>query len=149
MDDHPALPPWQLAHELHEVVCRYARVCDERDWGALDQVFSDEASAEYGGRPLKDRAAILRMLQYHLDGCGPTQHLLGNLQVHAGTAGGVTSRVQVRAAHRGLGARQRQTYDCLGEYQDRWVRTAAGWRIAHRRMIVTLEYGSPEVLGPK
>lgn len=136
-----------LERELHQVVCRYARLCDERDWTAIDQVFSAEATADYGGWHLRDRAAVLAMLSNNLGGCGPTQHLLGNLRVDV-DAGGVNSRTAVRASHRGAGTLQDQTYECMGEYHDRWLLTPDGWRIAHRRMLVTLEFGSRRVLGP-
>jgi 3-phenylpropionate/cinnamic acid dioxygenase small subunit len=136
-----------LERELHHVVCRYARLCDERDWSAIDDIFSSDATADYGGRHLPDRAAILAMLRDNLGGCGPTQHLLGNLVVEV-DGDIVTSHTAVRAAHRGAGESAGQTYDCLGEYRDRWVRTGGGWRIAHRAMVVTLEFGSRKVLGP-
>lgn len=136
-----------LECELARVVARYARMCDERDWAAIGEVFSDDASADYGGWQLRDRAAILAMLRANLGGCGPTQHLLGNLVVDSG-AEAVTSRVYVRAAHRGAGDLKDVTYECLGEYLDRWVRAGNGWRIAHRRMVVKLEFGSRTVLRP-
>lgn len=136
-----------LERELHHILCRYARVCDERDWDAIDEVFDENASAHYGGRHLPDRVAILAMLRNNLGGCGPTQHLLGNLQVCV-QAEQVTSRIEVRASHRGTGDKQDQTYECMGRYQDRWTQTPRGWRIVHRAMIVILEFGSRKVLGP-
>jgi len=136
-----------LERELHLVLVRYARLCDERDWTLIDQVFSADASACYGGWALPDRAAILAMLRNNLGGCGPTQHLLGNLEVRIdGQA--VSSRTAVRAAHQGAGPKAAQTYECMGHYHDRWCRTEDGWRIAHRAMVVTLEYGSRTLLGP-
>ena len=136
-----------LERELERVVARYARMCDERDWGAIGEVFADDASADYGGWRLHDRDAILAMLRANLGGCGPTQHLLGNLVVD--TAGGaVTSRVAVRAAHRGAGELAHTSYECMGEYHDRWTHTPAGWRIAQRRMVVGFEFGSRSVLRP-
>ena len=138
-----------LERELQQVLIAYALLCDGRDWQAIGQVFSDDASACYGGSALPDRAAILSMLRHHLGGCGPTQHLLGNLQVGVGEQGQVTSRIEVRASHRGAGDQQNQTYDCMGHYADRWVHTPAGWRIAHRTMTVALEFGSRKVLAPE
>ncbi|MEC5213917.1 3-phenylpropionate/cinnamic acid dioxygenase small subunit [Polaromonas sp. CG_9.5] len=136
-----------LERELHQVLIAYALLCDGRDWGGMGNVFSDDASATYGGRALLDRPAILDMLRNHLGGCGPTQHLLGNLQVWV-EGEQVTSRIEVRASHRGMGEKKELTYDCMGYYQDRWTRTPGGWRIAHRAMTVTLEFGSRQVLGP-
>jgi 3-phenylpropionate/cinnamic acid dioxygenase small subunit len=138
---------WLTERALHRVLVRYAQLCDQRDWAAITEVFSDTASACYGGWPLPDRAAILRMLQRHLGGCGPTQHLLGNLLVDH-QADTLYSKVSVRAAHRGAGALAEQTYECLGEYHDRWEHTAQGWRIAHRSMVIALEFGSRAVLRP-
>ena len=137
-----------LERELQQVLIGYTLLCDGRDWQAIGNVFSDNASACYGGRTLPDRAAILAMLRNHLGGCGPTQHLLGNLQVWV-DGEQVTSRIEVRASHRGAGDCQDQTYDCMGHYQDQWTHTPAGWRIAHRRMTVALEFGSRSVLAPE
>lgn len=69
------------------LIC-YAQLCDARDWGLMDQVFSASATAQYGLRTLPDPAAILHMLQNHLGGCGPTQHLLANLVVGVDTPAG-------------------------------------------------------------
>ena len=137
-----------LERELQQVLIGYALLCDGRDWQAIGDVFSDKASACYGGRTLPDRHSILAMLRNHLGGCGPTQHLLGNLQVWV-DGEQVTSRIEVRASHRGAGDCQDQTYDCMGHYQDQWTHTPAGWRIAHRRMTVALEFGSRSVLAPE
>ena len=138
-----------LERELQQVLIAYALLCDGRDWALVDQVFSADASATYGGNLLPDRATILAMLRKHLGGCWPTQHLLGNLQVWVDRDGQVTSRTEVRASHRGAGTRQDQTYDCMGHYNDQWTHTLAGWRIAHRTMTVALEFGSRTVLAPE
>lgn len=136
-----------LERELHQVLIGYARLCDERDWNAVGEVFSEDASADYGGRHLRDRATILAMLRDNLGGCGPTQHLLGNLVVEVdGEA--VSSRIAVRASHLGAGEKKGETYECMGHYHDRWTRTDGGWRIAHRAMVVAFEFGSRKLLGP-
>lgn len=151
MTEHERL--W-LERELHLVLGRYAQLCDERDWALMDQVFSVNATAQYGLRPLPDPAAILAMLQNHLGGCGPTQHLLANLVVDVDESDAsrpapvVRSRMAVRASHRGLGDKAAQTYECMGHYDDLWTHTAAGWRIAHRQMVVGFEFGSRSVLAP-
>jgi 3-phenylpropionate/cinnamic acid dioxygenase small subunit len=137
-----------LERELHLVLCRYARACDQRDWPAMDDIFIEEASADYGGMlRLQGREPIVAMIRAHLDGCGPSQHLLGNLVVDVSGAA-VESRVYVRAAHRGAGSMQDLTYESLAEYQDRWILTPGGWRIAHRRMDISHELGRRDILRP-
>ena len=69
-------------------------------------------------------------------------------KVVAVDAQGVSSRVSVRAAHRGAGDKKLETYECMGYYHDRWVRSTEGWRIQHRAMVVKLEFGSRKLLGP-
>lgn len=140
-----ARPP-AVEREIARVLVRYARLADERDWSAIGEVFVEEARADYGGLILRDRDAIVAMLRRALDGCGPTQHLLGTPIVDIDSAGGVKSWVQVRAAHRGAGDLSELVYDCMGEYHDAWTPTAAGWRIIQRRMVVRLEFGSRRVL---
>ncbi len=136
-----------LEHELHQALIAYARLCDGRNWALMDNIFSADVTAIYGDRALPDYAAILAMLRDNLGGCGPTQHLLDNLQVWMEDEQ-VTSRIEVRASHRGVGENKGLTYDCIGHYQDRWTCTDNGWRIAHRAMVVTLEFGSRKLLGP-
>lgn len=153
----PSLERLWLERDLQHVLVRYAQLCDERDWALLDQVFSADATAQYGLRTLADPAAILAMLQNHLGGCGPSQHLLVNLVVDVEVAAAdaleedaqvVSSRTAVRASHRGAGAQAAHSYECMGYYQDRWTQTPAGWRIAHRKMVVGFEFGSRSVLVP-
>ncbi|RWU18218.1 hypothetical protein DM813_26570 [Pseudomonas alkylphenolica] len=137
-----------LERELNVVLSRYARACDQRDWSALNEVFIEAATADYGGlNRLQGREPIVAMIRVHLEGCGPSQHLLGNLLVEVSDAA-VESRVYVRAAHRGAGSLQDLTYESLAEYQDRWVATPNGWRIAHRRMVISHEQGCRDVLRP-
>lgn len=137
-----------LERELNVVLSRYARACDQRDWSAMEDVFLEDATADYGGlQHLQGREPIVAMIRVHLDGCGPSQHLLGNLLVDASDAA-VESRVYVRAAHRGAGSMHDMTYESLAEYQDRWVSTPNGWRIAHRRMVISHEQGCRDILRP-
>ena len=135
-----------LEHELHQVLIAYARLCDRRHWALMDQVFSADANAIYGARELPDCAAILAMLRNNLGGCGPTQHMLGNLQVSVKDEK-VSSRIELRASHRGTNEKKDLTYDCMGHYQDSWTHTPRGWRISRRAMVVALEFGSRGVLG--
>ena len=44
-----------LERELHQVLIAYALLCDGRDWSGIGGVFSDDASATYGG----DRKSVV------------------------------------------------------------------------------------------
>jgi hypothetical protein len=47
-----------------------------------------------------------------------------------------------------VGPADGRSYELLGEYRDRLVRTAEGWRIARRELTVHHEIGSRDVLRP-
>lgn len=146
-----ALDRLLMEREMHLVLCRYARACDERDWAAMHEVFTPDCVADYvskfGAWHCPDRDAIVSMVRQNLGGCGPTQHLLGNLLVE-NVQGTWRSRMNVRAAHRGVGELKDLRYDAMGEYIDEWALTPAGWRIARRRMEMALEMGDRRVLRP-
>jgi hypothetical protein len=126
-----------------DVLVRCAAAFDQRDWAALDDVFTDDAAAYRAvGRP-----AVVTFLRSFLGGCGPSQHLLGNhhVVVDGDTAHSVC---KARVYHVGAGERSHLSYECLGNYWDDLVRTDRGWLIAKRQFEVTIEFGDRSVLQP-
>ena len=87
-----------------EVVNRYSYSLDERDWDSLDQVFTADAVGRYGGQALNGRAAIVASIRSFLDGCGPSQHLLGNHIVELDGDQAI-ARCKARVYHYGAGER--------------------------------------------
>lgn len=150
MIDQPStLEQVLLEHALAQVLVRYASACDRRDWALLGDVFTPDCTTDYCGRICRGVDEVRHMISTHLDGCGPTQHLLGNLQVDPADASGAPrSTIHVRAVHQGLLGRAPLRYDAVGTYEDQWVHTADGWRIRHRRMSMLLELGDRSVLQP-
>lgn len=128
-----------------DTVNRYATALDARDWALLDEVFTPDAVGDYGAGPLHGREALRELVRRMLGGSGPSQHLLANHRVELD---GDAARCvcQVRAFSAGAGAAAGRSYELLGEYRDRLVRTPEGWRIAHREMSVHHEIGSRDVL---
>jgi hypothetical protein len=129
---------------LVEQLAQLAWLFDHRAWDRLDEVLAPDVVA-YGCVGLE---AVLRdSLRRHLGGCGPSQHLLGNH--HVEVAGDeATTRTYARVFHQGAGERSASSYECFGEYHDRWARTGAGWRIVERRFDVTISLGDFDVLQP-
>ncbi|MEG2045522.1 MAG: nuclear transport factor 2 family protein [Comamonas sp.] len=138
-----------VEHALAQVLTRYATACDTRDWALLDQVFTADCTTVYGGSYICQGIDKVRhMISSHLDGCGPTQHLLGNLQIDVSNPQAVRSKIQVRAAHKGLHERSGTRYDAIGFYEDEWLLQPQGWRIHKRSMSLLLEIGDRSVLQP-
>lgn len=48
----------QLESEVVIVLNQYAQLCDAREWSRMDQIFSPNATAQYGDWVLANPAAI-------------------------------------------------------------------------------------------
>ena len=53
-----------------------------------------------------------------------------------------------RIHHVGAGSMTGSSYECMGEYDDHWVRTDDGWRISRRWFEIRISIGDFEVLRP-
>ena len=133
--------------EILTILDRYATALDRRDWSLMDQVFSEDLIYDAGEWIMNTRADYVQTVRGYLDGCGPTQHLLGNYRVQIQEKS-AQSACYVRAFHRGLGELADTTYEMGGEYRDELRNTAQGWRISHRTLEVLFETGSRDVLRP-
>ncbi|VBB14637.1 nuclear transport factor 2 family protein [Burkholderia stabilis] len=136
-------------YEIVQAHSRYAYALDERNWQALETVFAHDVRTDYNdGEFVTDGLAeLVGMIRSHLDGCGPTQHLLGTPNIDV-DGDGARSRIYVRAAHRGRGENEHLVYEALGEYVAKWKRTTDGWRATDWALRVSLEIGTRAVLGP-
>ncbi len=130
-------------HQIIEALARFAAGLDRKDWDVLREILLPDAFA-YGSRGREEAVATVRR---HLGGCGPTQHLLGNHRVEV-DGDRARSLTYARVYHQGAGEREGDFYECFGEYEDHWTRTAQGWRLARRRFEITMQLGDFSVLQP-
>ena len=126
-----------------ELLAEFATATDDRDWARIAGLLTDDCRA-YGAH---GPHAVVRRMQDHLGGVGPTQHLLGN---HRVTVDGdrACSRTYGRVHHVGAGPMHGSSYECMGEYDDRWIRTDAGWRLSRRSFEIRISIGDFAVLRP-
>jgi 3-phenylpropionate/cinnamic acid dioxygenase small subunit len=130
-----------------DVLNAYAACLDTRDWSGLNDVFHPDAVGIYAAT-LTGRAAVIESIRSFLDGCGPSQHLLGNYQISI-NGDNAESSTKARVLHVGAGERADLTpYEAIGTYHDRHLRTADGWRIIHRHFDVQIALGDINVLHP-
>lgn len=127
--------------ELAETLHRLQKAIDTRDWDTVRATFTDDASG-YGATGLENTIAKMRA---HLDGVGPTQHLLGNLRIEL-TDEGARTLAYARVHHVGAGPMAGSFFECMGEYDDRWVPTAGGWRLRSRSFDMQITLGDFAVL---
>ena len=123
---------------------RFQARLDAKDWPGLRSAMTEDARAYF----VEGADAVLAVVRAHLDVCGPTQHLMGNVQVQLD---GDTARTRsyFRAFHVGAGTSEGAVYECLGDYNDSWTRTDTGWALTSRVIAVRAETGDRAVITPR
>jgi hypothetical protein len=111
--------------EIHELPGRYGDAIDDRNWPALDRVFTSDAVFDLtgvGGRVCRGLADITAFMES--EAAHPRTHLMTNIYVDL-DASGVYLRSRIVAL-------LREGRVGTASYYDTLVRTPEGWRIAHR-----------------
>jgi hypothetical protein len=115
---------------IDELLARYARAIDTRDWELLREVFSDGGVVDYsaldGPRGLV--AEVVPWLETALAGFSASQHLITNREVTV-DGDAATGRCSLFNPMVMAGG---PVMLVGGAYTDRFVRTAAGWRFTER-----------------
>jgi 3-phenylpropionate/cinnamic acid dioxygenase small subunit len=120
--------------EIQDLLTRYCRAIDTRAWDLLDTVFTPDATVDYtaAGGVRGSFPEVKAWLAEVLPRFAMTQHLVTNHDIRV-DGDRATSRVYVynpmgtRNAAGGL-----DLFFFGGYYNDRLVRTPAGWRIVER-----------------
>ena len=130
---------------LHDLQVRYSLALDTLQLEWLDDVFTADVVGDYQGMgELNGVQAIKDVVQGALGPLDAVQHLNGNhwADIDGDTAvGGCYFRAHMYRA----GVTGGEHFTIVGEYHDRFVRTAAGWRIAHRTLTAHSTMGNPAV----
>jgi hypothetical protein len=128
-----------------DLTIAYSFALDERLFDDLDDVFVPDATADLGWL-LEGRDAIKVRIRDALVPLDASQHLVATHQVHI-DGDRATGRCYLQAQHVRANADGGSLFMVGGRYEDRYVRTADGWRIDHRSLIVLWTDGNPAVLG--
>lgn len=129
--------------EIVEALATFAAATDRRDWALVRSMLTPNCLAYRRSGP----DAVVAVMAAHLGGCGPSQHLLGNHRVivEGDTARSVT---YARVHHVGAGPMAGSFFECMGEYDDAWVRAGGGWLLARRTFEMRIRSGDIAVLRP-
>ena len=118
--------------DIGEVLVRYATGIDQRDWDLFRSCWTSDVVADYGeiGQFNGIDALTDFMFAAH-DAMGPTHHALTNFAIDVqGDRADV--RCYVHAILIAVPGDSASWVDAVGHYDDKFVRTAEGWRINHR-----------------
>lgn len=134
--------------EICRLKYRYLRTLDSKQWAEFEACFEPAATADYDGLVFADRSALVDYMRTNMVEGMYTLHQVHHpeIDVDGDTATGrwyLQDRVIVPA------------YDFMLEgaafYQDRYVRSADGWRVAHTgyRRTFELKYDLTQFPGLK
>jgi len=136
---------FQAERQILNTLGLFARVVDRKDWRLIPEVFAEDIQFNYGdGYNQQGLDALRKTFSTFLERCGPTQHLLGSIELNWEREVAIT-RTYVQARHQGKDDPS-QFFDCNGEYVDRWEERDDGWRIVQRDVQWFTFSGEPSVL---
>ncbi len=124
----------------------YPVAVDSLSWDLFDLVFTEDVVADFGGGAMwSDLASLKRDFDTIHRPFKTTQHYTGNHVITgSGDVAHCFSYVRARFT-RDLDSGP-DAYEANGWYDDKLVRTAAGWRISHRATRSNWCGGNPKVL---
>ncbi len=116
---------------INDTLQRYARGIDEFDFELVGAVFTADAVARYSAYPeMIGGAAVAEFLRQHTANTTWHQHMLSVVEVTINEDRATSLTYYV--AHAVLRNPDGALSLSVGDYRDGLVRTADGWRIAHR-----------------
>jgi 3-phenylpropionate/cinnamic acid dioxygenase small subunit len=121
--------------DIADLLVDYCIYLDTMDLDALATLFTEDCDVVYGsGAALasQGRAALTRSLE-RMWRWARTSHHLSNVRIVFDGPDAANAISYVLAWHE---RPDRSTATVYGQYHDRLVRTAQGWRIARRRMLM-------------
>jgi hypothetical protein len=128
-----------------ELINLYGLAMDTRRWDLFDRIFTQDCDADYGPTAHWTGRAQFKsdFGTFHL-GFDATQHVMTNhlVTVDGDRANSLTYGMWRLIRHAAQGD---PLWDGTGWYDDEWVRTGAGWRIARRVCKVVWATGNPKV----
>ena len=130
--------------DIIDLAVRYTWALDTKNVEGLREVFTPDATALLRGVECNGVEAIIARIGGSILRLDRTQHLVGNHQVTVDGDTG-THRCHLQSQHVKEGTEGGDNFIVGGYYEDRVVRTADGWRIAHRLMQQTWTDGNPSV----
>ena len=119
--------------------CLYCDVIDAKDFDRLSEVFTKDAWQDYSQTlgpegKMQGTKPLIAGAKLHMgegSNCGATHHNVMNFRIQV-TGDTAVAKVHYYAVHRGVRKHEGALYSMWGEYDDKLVRTAQGWRVAHR-----------------
>ena len=130
--------------QIYRNLVHFAQAMDNRDWQHFKQLTIDDVAADLGLGLKIGRDEMVGTIRRYLDGCGVTQHLLGNVLINI-DGDKAFSQAYVCDMHLGKGNNSQLTFHTLGLYKDHWQKINGQWLMTKRTKDNRATVGSMEV----
>ena len=127
--------------EIQDLLCRYARGVDRRDWALVKECFHEDATDQHG-EFVGDRVSFIEWVSKRHANVPFSMHFLGNCLIEFETADSAVVETYFIALQRRErpastpGARPEATdFEVFARYCDRFERREGCWRIAARQVV--------------
>ena len=117
--------------EIYRNLVRFAQAMDNRDWQQFNHLTTDNIAADLGVGLKSGRDTMVGTIRRYLDGCGVTQHLLGNVLIDI-DGEQASSQAYVCDMHLGKEGNENLTFHTLGLYKDQWQKINGQWLMTQR-----------------
>ena len=114
--------------EICQLKYRYLRTLDTKQWDEFAECFLPEATGDYNGLVFADRAALVAYMRENLGPGRLTLHQAHHPEI-AVDGDAATGRWYLQ--DKVIVPEFRFMLEGAAFYEDRYVRTPAGWRVAH------------------
>ncbi len=132
--------------DIVQLTIDYCWALDTGDWDRLRDVFTPDATADLGAGGQTGIEEIIGRVSAALGPLDDSQHMVSNHQLTIDPRGNeATGRCYLQAQHIRHDVEGEPHYMVAGRYEDRYVRTEEGWRIAHRTIVPMWRRGNTEV----
>ncbi len=120
--------------EVQDLLADYAHAIDQKNWDALDDIFTDDAVIDYTvmGGPRGSLPEIKKFLAEAMTIFPHTQHLVANMQIRLDGDTGTGRIMCLNPQTMDMGEGKRHVFLLGLWYVDKYVRTPKGWRIEER-----------------
>lgn len=135
--------------EISDVLHRYAKAIDTKDWALLATCFTEDLEADFrsfaGKEVVSGRGRWVEAIRSTIQGMDATQHLTGN-HSHQVRGDEASLTAYIQAVHWLRNDRGDTEYTVGGYYDCELVRSPEGWRIRKYRLTVIWARGNRDIL---
>ena len=121
--------------EIRDVIVRYGWAIDTKDWALLDTCFTEDAEVDYSSNPGGKKGPYRQVRSWFekmLSAFPVTQHLMSNIDVQLDGDRATARTMVTNPQGAATSAGPLHFFYVGGRYDDDFVRTPEGWRIAKR-----------------